>query len=136
MKAFTLYLNHSRVGSPHSVELAPERILANDVHFAGEFNPHNVRLWVIGNEFGALGAVWAGNEQDALDELVDSDLGGGLLIDEKDATEDSARLGNAGEPADLTYAWMATVNFQPERDLALLLCFAEARGANNSTLDQ
>ncbi len=63
------------------VELEDERILCNDIILPfGEFNPHNVRLWVIGNEFGALGAVWASHEQDALDELVDADLGGGLLM--------------------------------------------------------
>ena len=129
MKAFTLYLNRNQGASFDRVELAPERILANDVHFAGEFNPYSVKLWVIGNEFGALGAVWASNEQDALDELVDADLGNGLLIEETDANEETARLGNAGEPACLDYAWMAPVSFEPARDIALMLCLAEARGA-------
>ena len=80
------------------VELDLERIRCNNPHLPGEYNPHNVRLFVVGNEFGAMGAVWA-QESDALDELVDADLGGRILIDETDADDDSPRLGNAGEPA-------------------------------------
>lgn len=136
MKTFTLHIAPNRTCATPSVELPPERILANDVTFAGEFNPHNVRLWVIGNEFGALGAVWASHEQDALDTLIDEDLGGGLLIDEADATEDTARAGNASEPVNLNYAWMATVAFEPARDLPLLLALAEARGARAPNLDR
>ena len=134
----TLHLKQNLpfAGNQRIVELEAERILCNDIVLPGEHHPHNVRLWVIGNEYGALGAVWADCEQDALDELVDAGLGDGLLVDEKDA-EDCARLGNAGEPADLDSAWLAPVEWQWEngRDVALLLKLAEARGANVSTLD-
>lgn len=126
-----------------TTELGLERILCNDIHLPipkGGFNPHNVRLWVIGNEFGALGAVWASCEQDALDELVDSGLGDGLLVDEDhvksldQAEQDElAHLGNAGEPADLTYCWMAEADIA--NDIPLLLMFAQARGAGAKTLD-
>lgn len=119
-------------------ELDAKIILANDVIFQGEFNPHNVRLWVIGNEFGALGAVWASCEQDALDTLCDEGLSAGLMVAEPedgDPDGELARLGNAGEPHDLTYAWMAEVDFQPARDWRTLCRFAEARGGNYSTLD-
>lgn len=115
-------------------ELDPDRVLCNDVRLPGEHHPYNLQLWIIGNEFGALGAVWATCEQDALNELVDSGLGDGLLIEEEDADEESARLGNAGEPADLTYAWMRPVAFDPARDWKLLCKFAEARGSAASTL--
>lgn len=118
-----------------SVELEDERILCNDVSLPWERHPHNMRLWVIGNEFGALGAVWASNEQDAFDELVDADLGDGLLIDEADADEECARLGNAGEPANLDNAWIQLVRLDPAQDCRLLCRFAEARGANQYTLD-
>jgi hypothetical protein len=81
---------------------------------AGSFNPHNMRPWLIGNEFGVLGIVYAHHEQDALDEMVDRDkLNSCLLSDEdalertdEDGNEDFARLGNAGEPFDLDYVWM------------------------------
>lgn len=118
-----------------SVELENERILCNDVTFPWERHPHNMRLWVIGNEFGALGAVWASNEQDAFDELVDADLGNGLLIDEADADEECARLGNAGEPADLDNAWIQLVRLDPTQDCILIAKFSEARGACADTLD-
>lgn len=117
------------------IELEPERVLCNDVRLPGESHPYNLRLWVIGNEFGALGAVWAACEQDALDELIDSGLGDGLLIEEEDADDETARLGNAGEPANLDNAWMQTVAFDPARDWKVLCKFAEARGACAKTLD-
>ena len=114
-------------------ELSPERIACNDITLPGEYNPHNVRLWVVGNEYGALGAVWAGSEQDALDELVDQGLGDGLLIDEADADEETARLGNAGEPACLDYAWLRVVDLSPAR-WRLLVALAECRGLSADTL--
>lgn len=117
------------------VELEQERILCNDISFPWESHPHRMRLWVIGNEYGPLGAVWAGHEQDAFDVLVDAGLGGGLLIEEADADEDSARLGNAGEPANLDNAWIRTVRLDPKQDCLLLVAFAEARGEAVDTLD-
>lgn len=119
----------------NEVELSDERILCNDITFPWGYNPHNTRLWLICNEYGALGAVWANCDQDALDELVDNDLGNGLLIDEDDADEDCCRLGNAGEPANLDYCSIAVVRLDPALDCQLLCRFAEARGANCDTLD-
>lgn len=133
---YTLNLNQTLpfASNVPFVELEDERILANNVIFPGEFNPHNVRLWVIGNEYGALGAVWADCESDAIDELIDSDLGGGILIDEADADEETARGGNAGEPYDTEHLWMATVRFEATHDLKLMLALAEARGACSKSL--
>ena len=73
MSKFTLHTAPVNKGSFNcqpamSVELDAEKILCNDIHLPNSrFNPHNVRLWVIGTEFGALGAVWADCEQDAFD---------------------------------------------------------------------
>jgi hypothetical protein len=39
----------------------------------GEYNPHNVRPWVIHDHGFVLAVVFAANEQDALDEAVDHD---------------------------------------------------------------
>ncbi len=83
-----------------------------------------------------MGAVWADCEQDAFDELVDADLAGGILIDEADADEETARLGNAGEPCNMDYAWIQVVHLDTARDCKLLCRFAEARGANQTTLDK
>jgi hypothetical protein len=142
MKKITLHTKPRNGGAFNcfpamSPEIEPEHILANDVIFSGEFNPHGVRLWVIGNEFGALGAVWAGNDQDAFDILCDEGLSAGLMVDEPEDGEDEeiSRLGNAGEPHDLSNAWIAEVDFQPARDWQTLCRFAEARGGCYSTLD-
>lgn len=125
----------------HAWELPPERVLCNDIVLPGENHPHRVGLWVVWNEFGALGAVWAGDEQDALDELVDAGLGEALLVDEEtvakatpEERDEWACLGNAGEPADLTYANLVRVCFDKARDFDVLMAFAEARGDGRTTL--
>lgn len=120
--------------SDSRMTLDAARVLANDVTFTGEYNPHGIKLFVISNEYGYVAAVWASCEQDALDEAVDADLMGGFAIDEADADEDTARLGNAGEPFDLTYCGM---HHLPQSDMpeALLIAFGEARGEGANTLD-
>ncbi len=123
----------------HGIELEDERILCNDVRLPHDgANPHNVRLWVIGNEFGVLCAVWASHEQDALDEACNAGLLSGLACDEpenEDEQDEVTRLGNAGEPHDLTYAWIQTVRLDGAKDWELIARFAEARGACADTLD-
>jgi hypothetical protein len=77
----------------------------------GEFNPHNTRPFLVHNEFGVLGVVYASSLQDALDEMVDSDKLDSCLVSDEDYAEadkegyadDYASLGNASEPFDLTY---------------------------------
>lgn len=124
------------------VELAPERILTNNVILPWDFNSHDARLFVVGNEFGAVGAVWADHEQEALDELIDKGLGDSFLISEADqaeATEEEqeewALLGNAGEPCNLDMAWVQVVRLDPAQDCLLLCLFAEARGNCADNLD-
>lgn len=121
------------------VQLDAKRIACNDITFLWERHPHNMRLWVIGNEYGALGAVWASHEQDALDELVDRGLGESLLVGNADMDEedmvDWASLGSAGEPADLTSVWLQTVRLDPTKDSLLCIAFEEARGSGADTLD-
>lgn len=118
------------------VELDPKRILCNNVILPWGFNPHNVRLFVMGNEFGAMGAVWASNDQEAFDELCDADLAGGIMVEEGDADEDyCARIGNASEPADFTHAWIAEVRLDPSQDCELICKFAVADATCQPTLD-
>jgi len=139
--SLSLVQNGPFASCPPIAELTPARVRCNDVVFPWEFNPHGKRLWVIGNEYGALGAVWADHEQDALNALVDEGLGEALLVDEQtqqDADEDEreewSHLGNAGEAADLSHAWMATVRLEAQ-DFKLIAAFAEARGACAESLD-
>lgn len=132
-----------RTNYGNTLELDEDRILCNDVRLPWESNYHNTRLWVIWNEFGAVCAVWADCEQDALDAMVDADLGNSFLVDAGDvekATEEErdewAQLGNAGEYADLIYCGLAPVVFDESRDCRLLCAFAEARGNGQTTLDR
>ena len=119
------------------IEVDDDRILCNDIVLPGDASyKQKTRLWVIWNEYGPMGAVWAGSDQDAMDLLVDSDLAQGILVDEDtlkdmdaDAKEELASLGNAGEYCDLAYAGLDSVTFKPERDWKLMCRFAEARGA-------
>lgn len=116
--------------APVSVELEDERILCNDIQLPTDgLHPGPVKLWVIGNEYGAMGAVWASCEGDAIDELIDQDLARGILIEEEDADEETARGGNASEPYDTEHLWMAPVSFDPARDFKTIVRLAEARGA-------
>lgn len=126
------YTLHTARGA---IELSADRIRTNDVRFPWEYSPRRGHLYVIGNEYGALGAVWAECAQDALDELVDCGLGNGLLIDEQNAEENSTRLGNAGEPADLDNVWIVIVWYDKARDFDLILALTEARGQAADTLD-
>lgn len=96
-------------------------------------------LWVIGNEFGALGAVVAAHEQEAFDTLCDRGLAAGLACEEpenEEEAEDITRLGNAGEPHDLTNAWIQRVDLDPARDIQLIVALARADGANVTFLSQ
>lgn len=119
------------------IELPDERILCNDVSLPSDFGGMGkMHLWVIGNEYGALCAVWASHEQDAFDAACDADLLGGLAIDKEDVDDECTRLGNAGEPHDLTNAWIQTVRLSGPKDWQLIARFAEARGEGKETLER
>lgn len=85
---------------------------------AGEFNPHNVRPWLLHEHGFVLAVVFADCLQDAIDEAVDADKLDRYQLDpdnashrEDYATKDStgewawndsvSYLGNAGEPFDI-----------------------------------
>lgn len=128
---------HTADGS--SFELYEGNILVNNVVFPWEYNPHRVRLWVIGHEFGPIVALWADCEQDAFDEMLDQNYEHFLVqpedVDpELDAEGFYTNLGNAGEPCDLSYAWIKDVTLDPVRDLRLIVALAEARGAGVDNL--
>jgi len=120
------------------IEIDADCVLANDVTFDGELNPHNVQLWLIHNEYGYIAAVWAENEQDALDTAVDADLLDSCMISEEDlkdfAEDDICFLGNAGEPFDLQYIGMEKVKTSA-MPVSTMLKFAEARGRIADALD-
>lgn len=128
---------------PALAELDAEKILCNDVMLPADFdegsrfNPNNIRLYVIGHEHGPIVAVWAGCEQDALDSAVDAGMLDCLLVTDPDdqENENHARLGNADEPFDLSYTWMARVEWDATRDIQLIVKFARAAESGADTLD-
>jgi hypothetical protein len=70
----------------------------------GDFNPHNVRPWLIHNEFGTLAIVYASHEQDALDVAVDAGKMDSQQVSEEDLAgmseeerEELLTAGNASE---------------------------------------
>lgn len=125
---------HCTDGSTY--ELEDDHILINDVTFPWEYNPHNTRLWVIGHEYGPVVAVWASNEQDAFDQMLDEGFETFLVEDPEDDPEGVkyAYLGNAGEPCNLDYAWIKEVRLDPAQDIKLIVALAEARQIYSKSL--
>jgi len=116
----------------YTYELDGENILVNDWPvLPGERHPHNLRLWLIGNEFGPVVALWACNEQEAFDTMLDHNYEQ-FLVDEKDVEDDPdgdkyTYLGNASEPCNLDYSWIKHVRLEKDRDFELCMKFAVAR---------
>lgn len=142
MQKITLPCLPTRLTPSRDVEIEPDRVLANDVVLPWESHPHKMRLWAIGNEFGPVCAAWASCEQDALDGMVDNDLGNSFLVSDPDdesisdgEREDWAYLGNASEPCDLTYAWIQPVDLA-KCEPRILCAFAEARGSGADLLSE
>lgn len=126
--------------NPDGIMVNADIIMCNNIIFPGEYNPHNVRPWIIGNEYGVLAIAWADCEQDALDEAVDDGLMDECLVDDKeftttDKTEQSelAYLGNASEPFDLTNVWIKPIKLN-KQNIKLMMAFAECRGAGSDKL--
>ena len=128
---------------PSIVELEGEHILCNDVQLPREidhensYNPHNIRAWVIGHEHGPICMVFASHEQDALDAAVDLNALECLLEEDQDqANEDGelTPLGNASELHDLSYAWIGEVEFEPGRDIKLIVSLVRAGANGDATL--
>ena len=140
--------DQSTDNSPNAfIEVEPSRVLCNDVVLPGERNPNHTRLWIGSAAFSNwptfLGAVWADNEQDALDTLIDEGLGEALLVEEEalvsmddDEREELSYLGNAGEACDLTNVGLEPVRFSVTRDRELLAMFKDARENGLANLGQ
>jgi hypothetical protein len=78
------------------------------------YNPHRVRAWIIGHEFGVLAIAYASHEQEALDFAVDAGLMDCMQLSDEDSQEaydtgtDGAYIsaGNAGELFYQDYLWI------------------------------
>lgn len=124
-----------------SFEIKGENVLCNNVVLSGEYNPHKVRLFLIGEQHSnsPIVALWASCLQDALDEATDSGFMSCFQVEESELNEnedwanDLTQLGNASEPHDLSYCWFKEIS-PNDFPLKLTIAFAEARGANADTL--
>lgn len=141
---YTLTLKQTMpfVQNPRFCELEANRIALNDAILPASidpdasYNPHNVRLWVIGHEFGAICAVWASHAQDAFDNAVDANMLDCLQIeDPADIDDETTYLGNASEPFDLSYAWIGEVEFDAARDIKLIVSIVRATENQQDTIE-
>ena len=135
----TLKQSGSFCQNPRFAELEGDSILLNDVnlpeHIEHTYNPHNVTLWVIGHEHGALCAVWGSSEQDALDAAVDAGLLDSLMYEEQDYDNEALTpLGNASELFDLNSVWMGEVEFDAARDIKLIVTLVRESAEGKDTL--
>ena len=131
---------------PRFVELPGDKIALNNVilprHIDKEnaFNPHNVQLYVIGHEFGAICAVWASHDLEALDEACDLNLLDCFLCeDQSPENYDSGEfvaLGNASELFDLQHAWVGVVEFDAARDIQLIVDIIQASENQKSFIEE
>ena len=124
----------------NEIEMEDKKIHCNDVIFPWEFNPNDVGLFVVFNQFGPIFMVW-GSEHEILDISVDLNLMDQFLIEQseidkmdKEEEEELTRLGNASEPFDLAYVGIEKVNLYSQ-DIKLMCKLAEARGLGEDTLD-
>lgn len=129
--------------TPRFAEVDAEGILLDNAQLPPEidvsdrYNPHNIRLWVIGNEHGPICAVFAGCERDAFDQAVDLDQLDCLMEDDQNYDDETlASLGNADELFDLSYAWIAEVEFDAKRDIQLIVAIVKARAEGLDNLGE
>ncbi len=117
-----------------------DRILTNDVTFSHEYNPHNIRPWVIFNEFGAICLSWAGCEQYALDEAFNAGKLDSFLVESDDIDEKLLHdgfytcLGDADEITDLSRCSIKEIDLNSQ-DIKFIIALAEARGAGYDNLE-
>jgi hypothetical protein len=89
---------------------AARAAIANPDDFVrpGSYNPHRVRGFILSHQFGLICIAYGSCLQDALDAAVDADRLDCLLItDPDDVNDETAYLGNASEPFDITYLHVA-----------------------------
>lgn len=151
---FKIHTKANRLMAANEFNLEGKNIICNDVFLPREFdnasryNPHNVRLWLIGHFYGAVCAIFASHEQDALDAACDANMMESFQVSEEEseayyeALDDSGEhpdgisytgLGNASELHNLDDCWIAEVDFDASRDALLIVALARASqdGADN-----
>ena len=116
----------------YEYDLEADKVMTDDVTMRHEHAVGYSQLWIIGNEFGPLCAVWAPHESDALDAAVNADLLDSLLLEESDLDayheSEYTRAGNASEPFASAHLWIKLAPIGEQTTLTQIR-FAECRGA-------
>lgn len=146
---FTIYTKANRLMSANQFNIEGKSIICNDVNLPENiehsYNPHNVRMWLIGHYHGPVCAIFASNEQDALDAACDANMMESFMLSEDDAEEyyelpedeqTATHLGNAGELHNLDDCWIAEVDFEASRDIKLIIALVRAPANGDDTLDK
>jgi hypothetical protein len=95
-----------KIGSFRSdyVTLAKRLLALNGFSKDHSYNPHNVKAYLIHNEYGVICCAIGSHVAEALDNAVNNDcLDSCLITDEAYMNEDTVYLGNGSEPFDLDY---------------------------------
>lgn len=144
---YTLYTKPNRLMVANQFNIEPASIICNDVMLpfsideANRYNPHNVRLWLIGHMHGPVCAIFAGNEQEALDAACNANKMESFMLSKDELAEydhdngGATALGNASELHNLDDCWIAEVDLQPARDILLIVKLARAAEGGHDTLD-
>lgn len=121
------------------VTVRPDRVLTRWIGIlpGSGYSPPS-KMWVIGNEYGAIVAVWAQNAEDAIDEAVNCDTMDSEMVSQEDfdamseeEREDLIYAGNASEPFYQNYLWMEIVDLRIQSaPLLAALRKAEEQGAS------
>jgi len=139
----TVFLKQSFpfASAPRTVDVESDLICPDEAQFpasidpTNQYNPHNVRAFVIGHEFGALCMVFSSNAQDAMDEACNKGFIDRLMSEEQDYDDESLTpLGNAGELFDLSMAWCGKVEWDAARDIGLIVAIVRAHAAGEDCL--
>lgn len=88
----------------------------------GEYNPHSVRPWAIGDQFGTIAVAFADSGAAAIDAAIDAGKLDGRQIHDHECADDCEALhgGNAGEAFDQSYLWIVELP-NPRMDWPTLL---------------
>ena len=92
--------------SPRGIQFSDKDIVEiGNAIWKGDYNPHNVRPWLLHDHGFVICVVFADCLQDALDEAVDNNKLDHLQIDDKEVNDQNCEqytcLGNASEWFDI-----------------------------------
>lgn len=130
---FKIHTKANRLIPANEFSVSGENIKMNDFMLPAEidvtcrYNPNGTKLYTFGHLFGTVGCVFAGNDQEALENACNLGMLDFCLSDVQDYDDENLTpLGNASELFDLNDLWLAEVDFKVDRDIKLILALVRA----------